>query len=112
MSPGDTMYHSVRGVIWGRSLCVCVCVYVDWGVEHERGRRVDRRDRRREGGVCICTCFLIFLGMGVGGVGGYEGIEGPLGLTVCLFFSILLCISVNLGQITLPGQNDPRTALV
>ena len=48
----------------------------------------------------------------VGAVGGYEGIEGPLGLTVCLFFSILLCISVNLGQITLPGQNDPRTALV
>ena len=58
---------------------------------------------------------LYFWAWGWGGWGGevgYEGIKGPLGLTVCLFFSILLCISVNLGQITLPGQNDPRTALV
>ena len=58
----------------------------------------------------------IFGNWGVGGgwgvgVGGYEG-RGPSGLTVCLFFSTLLCISVHLGQITPPGQNDPRTALV
>ena len=93
--------------------CTCVCERTRgcmWiGALSMRGGDGWIGERRREGGVCICTCFLIFLGMGVG---GYEGIEGPLGLTVCLFFSILLCISVNLGQITLPGQNDPRTALV
>ena len=75
---------------------------------------MDRRGRRGKGGDCVFVHASLYFwaSVGGGGVGGVTRGGGASGLTVCLFFSILLCISVHLGQITLPGQNDPRTALV
>ena len=68
MSPGDTMYHSVRGVIWGRSLCVCVparvhvCVHTLASVcVVEGGLRSFEDTVCICVGVCVCVCVRTFL---------------------------------------------------
>ena len=102
-------------------VCMCArvyvrtlaCVYVDGGLRGGEGWMGEIGGGRRL--FVHASLYFWASSWGRGGwwgrVGVYEG-RGPSGLTVCLFFSILLCISVHLGQITPPGQNDPRTALV